>query len=150
MGYTLPLEQIPLDDYRQLLRQQNLLPGRRILLEQLDARFSLFADLGFATVAQLKAGLATPQKLAALAAKTGIPEEYLVILRRELGSLTQNPVSLAEFPGCDPALIASTTDYAGEFASSISQGRTFAGQFHPERSQEAGLGLIRNFLEAEM
>ena len=107
MGYTLPLEQIPLDDYRQLLRQQNLLPGRRILLEQLDARFSLFADLGFATVAQLKAGLATPQKLAALAAKTGIPEEYLVILRRELGSLTQNPVSLAEFPGCDPALIAS-------------------------------------------
>ena len=50
----------------------------------------------------------------------------------------------------DPALIASTTDYAGKFASSISQGRTFAGQFHPERSQEAGLGLIRNFLEAEM
>ena len=48
----------------------------------------------------------------------------------------------------DKGLIASTTSYAGDFASSISRGRTFAGQFHPERSQEAGLRLIRNFLEA--
>ncbi len=46
----------------------------------------------------------------------------------------------------DPALVASVTDYGGPFASSIAKGRTFAGQFHPERSQEAGLRLMRNFL----
>ncbi|MEN6635611.1 MAG: DUF4332 domain-containing protein [Clostridiaceae bacterium] len=107
MGYTLPLEQIPLEDYRQLLRQQNLLPGRRILWEKLDARFALLADAGFSTLAQLAAALSTPSKLITLAAKTGISEEYLTILRRELGSLAQKPVPLAEFPGCDPALIAS-------------------------------------------
>jgi len=50
----------------------------------------------------------------------------------------------------DTGLIASTTCYGEDFASSISRGRTFAGQFHPERSQEAGLQLIRNFLESPL
>ena len=49
-------------------------------------------------------------------------------------------------PG-DPSIIASTTEYGEVFASSIASGNTFGGQFHPERSQEAGLRLIRNFLE---
>lgn len=47
----------------------------------------------------------------------------------------------------DPSIIASTTEYGETFASSIASGNTFAGQFHPERSQEAGLRLMRNFLE---
>lgn len=47
----------------------------------------------------------------------------------------------------DKNLIASTTTYGEDFASSISHGNLFAGQFHPERSQEAGLRLVRNFLE---
>lgn len=46
----------------------------------------------------------------------------------------------------DPALVASTTEYGGTFASSVARGRLFAGQFHPERSQEAGLRLVENFL----
>lgn len=47
----------------------------------------------------------------------------------------------------DPSIVASTTEYGAPFASSIRSGNTFAGQFHPERSQEAGLKLMRNFLE---
>lgn len=107
MGYTLPLEQIPLDDYAKLLRRQNLLPGRRMLQEQLDERFALLASSGIANLASLSAALATPVKLAALAAKVGIPEEYLTLLRRELGSLAQKPVPLSDFPGCDEVQIRS-------------------------------------------
>jgi len=107
MGYTLPLERISLSEYQQLLQKQNLLPGRRMLLDQLDARFALLAGLGLTTVLQLKATLSTPPKLATLSAKSGIPEEYLTILRRELGSLEQKPVPLSDFPACDPAQIRS-------------------------------------------
>lgn len=46
----------------------------------------------------------------------------------------------------DDRLISSTTEYGEKFASSITSGNTFAGQFHPERSQEAGLRLMANFL----
>ncbi|HQW28729.1 MAG TPA: imidazole glycerol phosphate synthase subunit HisH [Verrucomicrobiales bacterium] len=50
----------------------------------------------------------------------------------------------------DQSLIASKTHYGDDFASSISRGKTFAGQFHPERSQETGLKLISNFLASPL
>lgn len=46
----------------------------------------------------------------------------------------------------DPAVVATTTDYAGEFASAIWRGNVFATQYHPEKSQRVGLQLLRNFV----
>jgi glutamine amidotransferase len=45
----------------------------------------------------------------------------------------------------DPGLVATVTDYGGEFVSSIACDRLFACQFHPEKSQGAGLRILRNF-----
>jgi glutamine amidotransferase len=45
----------------------------------------------------------------------------------------------------DPALVATTTDYGNEFASSIATDYLFATQFHPEKSQEIGLRILSNF-----
>jgi glutamine amidotransferase len=47
----------------------------------------------------------------------------------------------------DPSLISTTTEYGGSFASSITVGNVFACQFHPEKSQEVGLMLLRNFAQ---
>lgn len=41
--------------------------------------------------------------------------------------------------------IAALTDYGIEFASAVQRGNIFAVQFHPEKSQEMGLRLLRNF-----
>jgi imidazole glycerol phosphate synthase glutamine amidotransferase subunit len=46
----------------------------------------------------------------------------------------------------DSSLIAATTDYQEEFASAVISGDLWAVQFHPEKSQDSGLQLIRNFL----
>ncbi len=43
--------------------------------------------------------------------------------------------------------IAGTTDYGVRFASVILRENVFAVQFHPEKSQSAGLQLLANFLE---
>lgn len=41
----------------------------------------------------------------------------------------------------------AATDFDGEvFTSAVEKGETLACQFHPEKSQDAGLGLIQNFL----
>jgi imidazole glycerol-phosphate synthase subunit HisH len=45
----------------------------------------------------------------------------------------------------DPGLAATTTDYGLRFVSSVSRGRVFACQFHPEKSQTAGLKILENF-----
>lgn len=45
----------------------------------------------------------------------------------------------------DKAIIAATTDYGIEFTSSVWQDNIFAVQFHPEKSQAAGLQMLKNF-----
>ncbi len=49
----------------------------------------------------------------------------------------------------DPAengLTAGTTDYSTTFASVIAKDNLFATQFHPEKSADAGLRLLQNFI----
>ena len=43
-------------------------------------------------------------------------------------------------------IIVGTTDYGGSFASAIALQNIFAVQFHPEKSQHAGLELLANFM----
>jgi glutamine amidotransferase len=42
-------------------------------------------------------------------------------------------------------VIATTTEYGGAFASSVWLENVFACQFHPEKSQRAGLRILANF-----
>ena len=47
----------------------------------------------------------------------------------------------------DDTWVASETDYDGEkFAATVEKGKVLACQFHPEKSQDAGLAIIANFL----
>jgi imidazole glycerol-phosphate synthase subunit HisH len=45
----------------------------------------------------------------------------------------------------DEAVIATTTTYGVEFCSSIWKDNIVATQFHPEKSQEKGLAILRQF-----
>ena len=45
----------------------------------------------------------------------------------------------------DASVIATETDYGGQFCSMIWRGNLFATQFHPEKSQADGLKILRNF-----
>ncbi len=46
----------------------------------------------------------------------------------------------------DRSLVAGTTDYGLDYASVIARDNVFAVQFHPEKSAQAGLRLLANFV----
>lgn len=46
----------------------------------------------------------------------------------------------------DPSVVSAWCDYGGRFAAAISTGSLHAVQYHPEKSQTAGLAVLRNFL----
>jgi len=46
----------------------------------------------------------------------------------------------------EPEISSATCEYGVRFAASVSCGRLHAAQFHPEKSQAAGLAILRNFL----
>jgi glutamine amidotransferase len=45
----------------------------------------------------------------------------------------------------DPGDVVAETDYGGPFASCVGRGSVFGCQFHPEKSQAAGLRLLDAF-----
>jgi glutamine amidotransferase len=46
----------------------------------------------------------------------------------------------------EPDDVIATTPYCGEFTSVVGRGNVFGTQFHPEKSQRAGLALLANFV----
>ena len=46
----------------------------------------------------------------------------------------------------DAGLTAATTEFGVTFASAVADGNLFAVQFHPEKSADAGLQLLKNFV----
>jgi len=46
----------------------------------------------------------------------------------------------------DPSVVAGTTDYGIDFASAVARGNLYGIQFHPEKSQDVGRAILRNFV----
>ncbi len=45
----------------------------------------------------------------------------------------------------DPGIVTATTDYGGSYPSAVGSGNVCGIQFHPEKSQRAGLRILGNF-----
>ena len=46
----------------------------------------------------------------------------------------------------DPDIVAATTEYSTHIHAAVEQGNIFACQFHPEKSSEVGLQILKNFI----
>lgn len=50
------------------------------------------------------------------------------------------------YMSCNEDITTATCNYGTEFTAAVQKGNIFATQFHPEKSQTAGLKLLKNFL----
>ena len=46
----------------------------------------------------------------------------------------------------DPSIVTATSEYGATIQASVECGNVFATQFHPEKSSDIGLKMLRNFV----
>ena len=50
----------------------------------------------------------------------------------------------------EPEIVKATTEYGVTIHASVEKGNVFACQFHPEKSSDVGLQILRNFVELSL
>ncbi len=108
--YGIDLTKFSLARFKDVLENEELLPSRQILKERLAERFAVLEAMDIDHLAALIAALKTKKKLAQFAQDSGLPEDYLVILRRQAQSYIPRPVNLKDIPGVDPEHVARLAD----------------------------------------
>jgi len=98
-NYYIDLESISLSDYEKELQNTELLPSRKVIKDDIENRFRILNLRGVNNLNDILTLLKTPDKLKGFARTSGLSEEYLSILRREIASSQPKPVALSEFPG---------------------------------------------------
>ena len=107
ISYGLDMQAISIEAFQRMLENKDLLPSRKMLLEDIDAHFAAIKAAGVITMADLVRFLKTSKRLAKAAEMTGVPEEYLKVLRRELGGYQPKPLRLTEFKSLSVAQVAA-------------------------------------------
>jgi hypothetical protein len=97
MGYYMDDRRISLSELRERIENTDLVPSRQAIVEGIVDKFELLESLGITSLADLRNEMKTPKRIVELAVKTGLEEDYLKLLRREIEGYFPNPVKLTDF-----------------------------------------------------
>ena len=96
-GYYIDLSTYGLHTLKIRLTHIHLMSSQEILREDMDDRFATLASFGIQNLKQLQTRLKDKKAVAAFAEQSGLPEEYLTVLRRWVNGYQPKPVNLSEF-----------------------------------------------------
>lgn len=102
MPYYPDFASLGLDEIVRRLSGADLIPSQVPLLEGLEEKLRTLRSAGLGTLEDLVRTLRSKGGPASVAARTGIPEDYLVVLRRTVEAFRPKPVRLRDYPGIDP------------------------------------------------
>jgi len=97
MPYYKDLSKLSIEQYKEKLKSANLIPSWKILLENIDLWFKYLEKQKINNVEELAQVLKTKTKVQKFSEVTGIPVDYLTILRREINSHKPSPRKLKDF-----------------------------------------------------
>jgi hypothetical protein len=98
MGYYIELNSISIDSYKDILKSSDLLPSRNILKDNIENNFAIIKKQKIRNLDELLSRLKDKNKLHDFSKQSGISENYLTILVREIKSIRPSPNKIKDFP----------------------------------------------------
>jgi len=103
MSYYPNFSSVRLEEIERRLVGADLIPSQVPLLQDLASNLKTLRSAGLKTVQDLREALKGKKGPGNLACLTGIPLEYLILLRRTVESFLPKPVRIRDYAGIDPA-----------------------------------------------
>jgi len=107
MPYHMDFAAKTLGDLKRRLESADLIPSQRPLLEGLDGKLETLRSAGISTLEDLSRALKGAKGPPSVAARTGLKESYLVLLRRTVESFRPKPILLADYPEAHPGAVGA-------------------------------------------
>lgn len=86
MAYYKDLSKVSLDDYKKMIINNYLIPSFRVLREDIEKRFEILKENNIHNMDELRLILKNKKNDLIISKKFGIPEKYIIVLRREINS----------------------------------------------------------------
>ena len=80
--YHVDLERFSLEKFRHILETGHVLPSHRILKDKISERFAALESMGISNLQELIDALSTKKKIERFSQESGLPQDYLEILKR--------------------------------------------------------------------
>ena len=92
--YHMDLEQFSLEQLRQIVESGDLLPSEKILEQETAERFAVLASVGIRNLKDLTSAPSSKTKIERFSQESGLPQDYLIVLRRRARIYTPRPKPL--------------------------------------------------------
>lgn len=99
MSYYIDYKSISLEKFFEKVRDVSMLPSQKALTEKPEDKLNRIKSFGISNAQELRTALKNKSKITEFSQKTGIDEDYLVLLNRELARYQPKALLLKEFPG---------------------------------------------------
>jgi len=98
MGYYIDLERISIDDYKTMLKTVDRIPSWRVVQDHIDEHLDIVKQQNIQNVAELKKALKTTGHVQKFSQQSGLPEQYVAVLRRVTNGYHPKPNRIQDFP----------------------------------------------------
>lgn len=101
MSYYINLQEISIDNYKGILKTANMIPSWMALKKNIDENLDLIKAQHVHNLDELQKALKNKDKLQEFSKHSGLPEDYLTLLRRVVNGYHPKPNRIKDFPNVD-------------------------------------------------
>lgn len=112
MGYYIDLKNISIDKYKEILKTTELIPSWKVLGENIDKNLNIIKKQYIENLDELLAALKDKDKIQEFSKQSGLPANYLEVLKRVVNGYRQKPNKIKDFT-CIPRVVSNKLDKLG-------------------------------------
>ena len=98
MGYSVDLKSISIDKYKEILKTAELIPSWKILEKDIDKNLNIIKKYNIENLDELLIAFKDKDKIREFSKQSGLPENYLAVLKRVVNGYRRKPNRIKDFP----------------------------------------------------